>query len=124
MRIKNFSSYKTSLYFNTIKKIKLLHKYAYFAKLKIGQVLEVLFWLPSKDGLKIKTLRGVFFNFNLNGLSSNFTLRNSYRSNSIESKFFIYSPLLVKINFLYWYRKKNRLARLLFIRSLRQRFFK
>lgn len=108
---------------NSFKKEKLLAKTAYISRIAVGQVLEVSYYLPAKDGLKIRSFVGVCLSTAKRGVNSSFLLRNSYRSNSLEVRFFIYSPLVLRVNFLYWYRRKSRLSKLYYIRNLKQKSF-
>jgi len=124
--LKTFNLFESSsnLYFKTFgNKFSFLHKYKAFNTYQLGQVIKVDYFLPSRDGLKLRSFIGVCIYFSKRGLQSSLLLRNSFRSNSIEQLFFIYSPLVLSFSFLYTYRKKNRLARLYFMRDLRQKNF-
>lgn len=101
MSLRNLPLHTSGLYLNTFRGEKLLNKVKYLNRTIPGQVLEVIFFLPTKAGLKVKSFIGVCLSVDRRKFSSSFLVRNSYRSNSIESRFFFYSPLLLRINFLY-----------------------
>ncbi len=52
-----------------------------------------------------------------NGPLSWFTIRNSFQKNSLELRFFLYSPLLYKIQIFSTKRKRYKKARLYYLRK-------
>jgi ribosomal protein L19 len=112
------------LNFSLKKKKEFFDLFAIYNSLLAGQVITVCYFFPARDGLKRRSFTGVcLFKDNSQMYSPSITLRNSYRSNTVEVSFKIKSPLLISIEVAYWYRKKTRLARLYFIRNLRQKSF-
>lgn len=110
---------QTNLY-----KYGFLNKFINFNYLKVGQVVRVNFFIPTKDGLKFKTIVGLCISKKAAGLFSSILLRNSYRTNSIEQQIYIYSPLIDTFSSIYTYRKKIRLSKIYFVRNTRQKNFK
>lgn len=51
-----------------------------------------------------------------NGLTTNFTIRNSFKRNSIEMKFYLYSPLLARIVSYDAKRRRYSKAKLYYLR--------
>lgn len=90
----------------------------------VGDVVSIKYLTPSnRSGLSVRSFSGVCLAVRNNGLHTNLLIRNSFRSNSVEFRFFLFSPLILNVNRLYRYRKKFRLSKLYFIRNLRQRHF-
>lgn len=107
-----------------LQKYSFIDKFINFNSLRVGQVVRVNFFIPTKEGLKFKTIVGLCLSKTANGLFSSILLRNSYRTNSIEQKVYIYSPLVDSFNSIYTYRKKIRLSKIYFVRNVRQKNFK
>ena len=114
---------KTQLMFNLINKKSFLNKYKALFTYKCGQILQVSYFLPTRDGLKLRTFVGLLLAVKKSKFNSTFLLRNNYRISVIEYNFSFFVPSLFKISFVYTYRKKIRLAKLYFFRKLRQRHF-
>lgn len=112
------------LNFSLKKKKEFFDLYANHKSLLVGQVIVVTYFFPSRDGLKRRKFTGVCLaKNNSQGFSPSIILRNSYRSNNIEISFKLLSPLIISLELAYWYRRKKSLARLYFIRNLRQKSF-
>lgn len=112
------------LNFSLKKKKEFFDLYANYKSLVVGQVITITYFFPSRDGLKPRKFTGVCLaGGSSQGFSPSITLRNSYRSNNIEISFKLMSPLIISVELAYWYRRKTSLARLYFIRNLRQKSF-
>lgn len=105
------------------KKRKLLVSYSQFRLVSVGQVITAHYFFPARDGLKKRSFTGVCLTKVCSNSNFSITLRNSYRSNSVEMSVNLKSPLLLSLEFSYWYRRKVRLSKLYFIRTLRQKSF-
>jgi ribosomal protein L19 len=105
------------------KKQSFLIKLRKLQKYKPGQLINVSYLYPTRDGLKVKQFLGLCLGLKSRNFNSIILLRNSFRSTAIEYKFLIYSPLLLSLTYIYTYRKKVRLAKIYYIRTLRQKTF-
>lgn len=90
------------LNFSLKKKKEFSDLFATYNMLRAGQVITVCYFFPARDGLKRRSFTGVcLFKDNSQMYSPSITLRNSYRSNTVEVSFKIKSPLLISIEVAY-----------------------
>jgi ribosomal protein L19 len=90
------------LNFSLKKKKEFFDLFAIYNSLLAGQVITVCYFFPARDGLKRRSFTGVcLFKDNSQMYSPSITLRNSYRSNTVEVSFKIKSQLLISIEVAY-----------------------
>ncbi len=65
---------------------------------------------------RLYTCYGLCIGRKRSGITTTFTIRNSFKRNSIEMKFLLYSPFLARIGFFNSKRKRYRKAKLYYLR--------
>ena len=92
-----------------------------YTDLKVGRVYKVEYIFSSNFYVHRKTFTGICLKKDKG--SHSFLLRNFFKGNSYEFRFFYTAPALISVVCLLFYKRKVRLLKVYYLRNLRQSIY-